>query len=80
VPRDAEVLRLLLHSFSIRAVADEAERRVDAEIEEPLERRQDVRHALDRGHAADPADDEAIVRDAEQAAMLLANSRIVQHA
>ena len=54
----------LLRRLAIRAVADEAQAGVDAAVQEPLEGEQDVVRALDGGHAADPADREALVGDA----------------
>src|SRR5581483_10621278 len=56
-----------LELVALRAVADEHELRVDAERNEACEGREHVRDALDPGHAPDPADDEARVRDAEPA-------------
>ena len=61
-----------------RAVADEAERCIDAAVEQRPEREQDVRNALDRRHAPDPPDHETLLRDAEQATEL--GSAIAAHA
>ncbi len=66
VARDAELVGALLQAGAVGAVADQAQRRVDAALAELLEREQHVVRALDGGHPADPADDEAVVRDAEQ--------------
>ena len=59
----------------VGAVADEAERRLDAAFAQQLEAFEDVVAALHGGHAADPADGEPAVRDPEVAAGLRAAVR-----
>ena len=66
VPDDPEVGGELLDRVAVGAVADQAERGLDAAVEQRLEGREDVRYALDRCHAPDPADDEPVIGDAEE--------------
>ena len=56
--------------LAVGAVADQAEPRVDPAGAQPGKRGEHVRQALDRGHPADPADDERVLGDAEQPAEL----------
>jgi hypothetical protein len=55
----------------VRAVADEACDCVDAPLTEGAESKQDVADALDRGHAADPADHEPLLGNAEEPAQVV---------
>ena len=61
-------MRTLLDVLAVGAVADEAEAGVHTAVSQPAEGEQDVVDALDRGHPADPADDELVGRDAVEAA------------
>ena len=68
----ARALRAPLDVVAVGAVAHHAETGVDAALAQVPEPFQHVVGALDGGHAADPADDEAAVRDPELATRLLA--------
>ena len=56
-----------LELLAVGPVADHAERRVDAVVAQAPEGEEHVVGPLDRGHPADPADDEAVVGDADSA-------------
>ncbi len=70
--------RLSLDGGAIRPVPDETERGVDSAVEQRAEGQQHVRHPLDRRHAPDPADDEALLGDPEQPPEL--GSSVAAHA
>ena len=83
VADDAQLVRAILELAAVGAVADHAERRVDAAVPETLEGHQDVVRALHGRHAADPAHREPVGRDAEvtpalDAAVLLRRDALFQ--
>ena len=56
-------MRALLEAWPVVAVADEHEQRVDPALPGSREHREQVLRPLDRGHPAEPADDELLGRD-----------------
>src|SRR5439155_20712721 len=70
VAHDPELVRASLEARPVGAVADQTQGRLDAALLQALEPVQDVIDALDRRHPADPADREAVRRDAEVAPRL----------
>src|SRR5919201_3386133 len=70
VADDPELVGAALELRAVRAVADEAERRFDAAFAQQPEALEDVVAALNRRHAAHPADGEAFVGDAQIASCL----------
>ena len=67
----SELLRAPLETLPVGAVADEQEPGVDALLPQRRERGEEVAGLLHTRHAAQPADDEALRRDAEPPADLV---------
>ena len=63
-------MRELLEALAVGAVSDHAEHRVDAALPRRSDDLEDCARGLYPGHPADPADDERVLRDPVQAAIV----------